>query len=551
MITAREVHDAAFRRAAAGTPGYDEVAVDDFLDRVIATLTALEEGHPSAADALTSHEVVETDFPERASDVDGGYDMDDVDDLLDRVAQHLFSFEKSDDARNVQTGELPPAGELSDDDLGAAHAGVAGARVAGSNSDDGGVADAAALATASGAPGRGERDVDPSGSDATGVNPVGADPVDESAAATQDASSAPTQRTQDVHPVGGDLESHDATSQGSQAAGADVPVVHEPLSEETIISYPATDHRVPLPSHDMRGSFSDDDHEAAAQYHPEFSAYAPPEAPLEPAGSEIPPAEPAPSGPAASEAADERPTSSGEARGDAAGVVKTGDTASAETSPWDAPMSSTDAAASSTGDDFDPFAQPVEKATPSAAPSEPAPHVEALRRVAPANEETALVRKAHDDRNAAGVPNPVAAELARRAEERERAAAAETAESAMTSDAVQATPATESDPVQASPVTDADAPTATSDAPQPAGTATPQPAETSAPQVAETTDEQPTETASKTDAEGTSSVTRPEPIEAPEPIDAMERPATIETPKPLPPRKDTSRKGILRRIFRG
>ena len=45
MITAREVHDAEFRRAAAGTPGYDEVAVDDFLDRVIATLTALEQGH--------------------------------------------------------------------------------------------------------------------------------------------------------------------------------------------------------------------------------------------------------------------------------------------------------------------------------------------------------------------------------------------------------------------------------------------------------------------------------------------------------------------------
>ena len=37
-------------------------------------------------------------------------------------------------------------------------------------------------------------------------------------------------------------------------------------------------------------------------------------------------------------------------------------------------------------------------------------------------------------------------------------------------------------------------------------------------------------------------------------IDKMEAAGLIEkveTPKPLPPRKDTSRKGILRRIFRG
>ena len=81
MITAREVHDAEFRRAAAGTPGYDEVAVDDFLDRVIATLTALEQGYGSVTDAVTSHEVVEAEFPERAADVNGGYDMDDVDEF--------------------------------------------------------------------------------------------------------------------------------------------------------------------------------------------------------------------------------------------------------------------------------------------------------------------------------------------------------------------------------------------------------------------------------------------------------------------------------------
>ena len=143
MITAREVHDAEFRRAAAGTPGYDEVAVDDFLDRVIATLTALEQGHGSVTDAVTSHEVVEAEFPERAADVNGGYDMDDVDDLLDRVAQRLFAAETS-GSNGGETlhadDEWEPASGLSDDDL------------ADPRRDDGGVRDAAALAVASGAP---------------------------------------------------------------------------------------------------------------------------------------------------------------------------------------------------------------------------------------------------------------------------------------------------------------------------------------------------------------------------------------------------------------
>ena len=143
MITAREVHDAEFRRAAAGTPGYDEVAVDDFLDRVIATLTALEQGHGSVTDAVTSHEVVEAEFPERAADVNGGYDMDDVDDLLDRVAQRLFAAETS-GSNGGETlhadDEWEPASELSDDDL------------VDPRRDDGGARDAAALAVASGAP---------------------------------------------------------------------------------------------------------------------------------------------------------------------------------------------------------------------------------------------------------------------------------------------------------------------------------------------------------------------------------------------------------------
>ena len=85
----------------------------------------------------------------------------------------------------------------------------------------------------------------------------------------------------------------------------------------------------------------------------------------------------------------------------------------------------------------------------------PAPAFAALRRVAPAKEEVARVREPHDDRDAMGAPAPVAAELARRAAERERLAAAghaaegESAETARTvgdsSDASSSVPAPQVD----------------------------------------------------------------------------------------------------------
>ena len=937
MITAREVHDAEFRRAAAGTPGYDEVAVDDFLDRVIATLTALEQGHGSGADAVTSHEVVEAEFPERAADVNGGYDMDDVDDLLDRVAQRLFAAETS-GSNGGETlhadDEWEPASELSDDGL------------VNPRRDDGGVRDAAALAVASGAPRgavqsdtraddewqdaavtdgvrsgadnqrggaeptpeRGYDQVDdsrggsfgepgvrvpqvrpdgtwdeeptdetrherlaepgvqvprvrPDGSwddadehadheapalatgdaesegdpargflgahddagaqddhrtqrvvdaedvagdserrgpsdehvveagaggrvvdDAVegdghavddertvqqGINPVGGEPLDEAADARDEARREASQASAQVHPVGGGLAatgheliddegadddsgrdavasadegddrsdeaSRDVTiehvqrsaepgdqraatirpsmgqswtggaaddastesaadanhvdEQGEEAQSAgEVPVVHEPVSEESIISYPATDHRVPLPRGDVRRAMSDADRQAEGHYHPEFSAYATPEVFAEPAGSEIPPIEPAAPrsdvvaehqseprhldetrvGSAADPAADDRSSADGSpaeaAMADPAAAdsvldhagmdggafdrtpsdatpASTQTGATTESSPWDEPIVSRDPAVAShpsdvaaddpfadeapvaafdphAGDDFDPFAQPsgptamtprvpspeadgtsraqVDDAgashdeTPTsrdavpgsrreasahvgeafesrdetsasdahaAAPDDessvtgnaaaggddeaPAPAFAALRRVAPAKEEVARVREPHDDRDAMGAPAPVAAELARRAAERERLAAAghaaegESAETARTvgdsSDASSSVPAPQVDG------SGGDA--AASSSPQRASDDTRAANGGQAP--------------SSDDEDDAWSVGRPEPIDAAEPIDAVKQPETIEAPKPLPARDDTSRKGILRRIFRG
>lgn len=93
MVSAHEVESAVFGRAGLDRSGYDEVAVDDFLDRVVETLEAVEKGGDLPKGAVTSAEVVETEFPERGARDNGGYDMDDVDDLLDRVAQRLFTFE--------------------------------------------------------------------------------------------------------------------------------------------------------------------------------------------------------------------------------------------------------------------------------------------------------------------------------------------------------------------------------------------------------------------------------------------------------------------------
>ncbi|WP_444662998.1 DivIVA domain-containing protein [Cellulomonas sp. CW35] len=66
------------------TEGYDQSEVDDFLDRVIATLRAREAGEPGE---LGAEEVAGTTFSRTR--FREGYAMDEVDDFLDRIATAL------------------------------------------------------------------------------------------------------------------------------------------------------------------------------------------------------------------------------------------------------------------------------------------------------------------------------------------------------------------------------------------------------------------------------------------------------------------------------
>jgi DivIVA domain-containing protein len=85
MLTAAEVLNAKF----AGTkfrPGYDQVEVDDFLDRVAETLSARETQAP-ARNALTAAEVAIVTF--RATKWREGYDQLQVDEFLAKVREAL------------------------------------------------------------------------------------------------------------------------------------------------------------------------------------------------------------------------------------------------------------------------------------------------------------------------------------------------------------------------------------------------------------------------------------------------------------------------------
>lgn len=65
--------------------GYDQAEVDDFLDRVQATLAGYERGRPS--EPLTPEDVIATTFsPTRWRD---GYDQGQVDDFLDQIVVAL------------------------------------------------------------------------------------------------------------------------------------------------------------------------------------------------------------------------------------------------------------------------------------------------------------------------------------------------------------------------------------------------------------------------------------------------------------------------------
>ncbi|MER7015423.1 DivIVA domain-containing protein [Saccharopolyspora sp. NPDC000359] len=77
-LTAEAISSVVFSEAAAGERGYDVDEVDALLDRVAATLRG--------DDSLTADEVRCAAFSEAEA---GGYDPDEVDSLLDLVAEHL------------------------------------------------------------------------------------------------------------------------------------------------------------------------------------------------------------------------------------------------------------------------------------------------------------------------------------------------------------------------------------------------------------------------------------------------------------------------------
>ncbi|WP_372440623.1 DivIVA domain-containing protein [Cellulomonas dongxiuzhuiae] len=67
--------------------GYDQDAVDDFLDRVVATLRAAQTGVPAAA-PVTAADVEAVRFS--STRFREGYDQEQVDALLDRVRESLL-----------------------------------------------------------------------------------------------------------------------------------------------------------------------------------------------------------------------------------------------------------------------------------------------------------------------------------------------------------------------------------------------------------------------------------------------------------------------------
>ncbi len=79
-LTSEAVGSVVLRGSAEGERGYHEDEVDDFLDRVVATLRG--------ADNVTSEEVHTVTFSEQP-DAGTGYDQAEVDSLLDLIAERL------------------------------------------------------------------------------------------------------------------------------------------------------------------------------------------------------------------------------------------------------------------------------------------------------------------------------------------------------------------------------------------------------------------------------------------------------------------------------
>lgn len=81
MLTPDDVHDVVFAKARRRQLGYDEAEVDDFLDRVAATLAGTEE--------LTAHEVLAVELSPRKPG-ENAYKKAQVDAFLEQVALTLL-----------------------------------------------------------------------------------------------------------------------------------------------------------------------------------------------------------------------------------------------------------------------------------------------------------------------------------------------------------------------------------------------------------------------------------------------------------------------------
>ena len=94
LLTFHDVMDAKF----SGTKfeGYEQSEVDAFLDRVITTLQAWDPDSAQPAGtsqaALTSHDVLNTKFS--IAKFFGGYEQDEIDEFLDEVTETLRAWEK-------------------------------------------------------------------------------------------------------------------------------------------------------------------------------------------------------------------------------------------------------------------------------------------------------------------------------------------------------------------------------------------------------------------------------------------------------------------------
>jgi DivIVA domain-containing protein len=101
-VTAEDVHNIRFERAPLGSRGYNEAEVDEFLDRVAATLE--DEDEVTAADV---HRIAFSKAPLGKR----GYDQASVDDFLRRVESTLVARAPAD--TTVHAPYIAPALEHS------------------------------------------------------------------------------------------------------------------------------------------------------------------------------------------------------------------------------------------------------------------------------------------------------------------------------------------------------------------------------------------------------------------------------------------------------